>query len=297
MSHVQFTLHQRSSRELRPLPQIVEFSLRRSNTIQLGSFEVNPTRHLQIYFVVEGTFDWMVNRKPRKLYPGDTVLVLPGQEIGGTEGYLGIGTFFFLQLRFPATTTTESMILGSWSRLSSRESAAICKILWRNNQPVLQIKEVASLLQELRLEIMGRELGYLTRVNYMLDSLFIVTSRQCARMEQMEREIPPSFSRLRDMLGENLSHHWTVDEMAAIVGLGKTAFAEKLKRFTGFSPLLYLINLRILSAIDLLKYSPANITEIALKTGFYSSQHFATTFKKFTGHTPGEFRKKNRLLP
>ncbi|MDP9229824.1 MAG: helix-turn-helix domain-containing protein [Bacteroidota bacterium] len=38
-----------------------------------------------------------------------------------------------------------------------------------------------------------------------------------------------------------------------------------------------------------------NVTGIALDTGFYSSQHFTTTFKKLTGYMPGEFRKKNYL--
>jgi len=36
-----------------------------------------------------------------------------------------------------------------------------------------------------------------------------------------------------------------------------------------------------------------SFTHIALETGFYSSQHFSTTFKKLTGYTPGEFRRKN----
>jgi AraC-like DNA-binding protein len=74
--------------------------------------------------------------------------------------------------------------------------------------------------------------------------------------------------------------------------LGLTAFTEKVKSFTGFSPLTYLINIRISEAIRMLKRPGMNVTEIALETGFYSSQHFSTTFKKLTGHTPGEFRKR-----
>jgi AraC-like DNA-binding protein len=247
--------------------------------------------------VIEGRFEWIIKGQQKKLYPGDTVVVLPGQEIGGVDGYLGIGTFMYLQLRYAPAANDGSETLGKWSGLSPKESAAISKVLGRNNRPVLQVKEVAGLLQEMRMEIMGQELGYLTRVNYMLDSLLIVISRQCARLTNSEREFPPKFTRLAEILSNDLSHHWTVEEMASVVGLGKTAFAEKIKRYTGFSPLLYLINLRILNAIELLKYSKANMTDIALKTGFYSSQHFATTFKKFTGHTPGEFRKRNLLLP
>ena len=99
--------------------------------------------------------------------------------------------------------------------------------------------------------------------------------------------------KLEHSLRENLAHQWTVEEMAALVGLGVTAFSEKVKSYTGFSPLNYLINIRISEAIKLLKRSHVHITDIALDVGFYSSQHFATTFKKLTGYTPSEFRNKN----
>jgi AraC-like DNA-binding protein len=81
--------------------------------------------------------------------------------------------------------------------------------------------------------------------------------------------------------------------MAALVGLGTTAFSDKVKNYTGFSPLNYLINIRISEAIRLLKKADVNVTDIALDTGFYSSQHFSTTFKKLTGYTPSQFRKNN----
>jgi len=42
----------------------------------------------------------------------------------------------------------------------------------------------------------------------------------------------------------------------------------------------------------ILRKPELNFTDIALDTGFYSSQHFSTTFKKLTGYTPSEFRKK-----
>jgi AraC-like DNA-binding protein len=99
--------------------------------------------------------------------------------------------------------------------------------------------------------------------------------------------------KLEQALRQNLSHQWTVDEMAAMVGLGTTAFNEKVKGYTGFPPMHYLINIRISEAMKMLRKPDMNLTAIALETGFYSSQHFSTTFKKLTGYTPGEFRKQS----
>ena len=98
---------------------------------------------------------------------------------------------------------------------------------------------------------------------------------------------------LEQTLRQNLSHQWTVEEMAALVGLGTTLFNEKVKSYSGFSPINYLINIRISEAIKLLKKHDISLTDIALDTGFYSSQHFSTTFKKLTGYTPSEFRKNH----
>ena len=59
--------------------------------------------------------------------------------------------------------------------------------------------------------------------------------------------------KLENALRKDLSHQWTVEEMAAMVGLGTTSFSEKVKNYSGFSPMNYLINIRISEAIKLLK--------------------------------------------
>ena len=140
---------------------------------------------------------------------------------------------------------------------------------------------------------MNQEIGYVTRVNQLIDELLILTARHLTRQDNSRRDFPQTFMKLEQSLRENLSHQWTVEEMAALVGLGTTAFSEKVKNYTGFSPLNYLINIRISEAIKLLKRPDVHVTDIALDVGFYSSQHFATTFKKLTGYTPSDFRKKN----
>jgi AraC-like DNA-binding protein len=183
---------------------------------------------------------------------------------------------------------------GKWSSLSESEGLAIGKIFLLNNSLVLsKLQEAGRILQYIQNELFNREIGYSTRVNQLIDELFITITRQLTRQNNPARDFPKVFMQLEQALRQNLSHQWSVEEMAAVVGMGTTLFNEKVKNYTGFSPISYLINIRISEAIKLLKKEDISLTDIALDTGFYSSQHFSTTFKKLTGYTPSEFRKNN----
>lgn len=288
----QFSLHQGTSRELEQFPHIREFALTKNTTIQLESFVDTTADALLIYCVVDGKFEWSINGREYILYPGDIAFVLPGQTIGGSRGFLEIGTLFRLHLAIEETTSAPS--LGDWSNLSSFERLPIEKMLLVDSLSVLlKVKECIEILHQIHSELVNPEIGHVTRVNHFIDSLLIIIARQSTRQADPRRDFPRTFMKLEQALRRNLSHQWTVEEMAALFGLGTTAFTERVKHYTGFSPLNYLINIRVSEAIKLLKRADVNLTNIALDTGFYSSQHFSTTFKKLTGYTPGQFRKRN----
>ncbi len=291
MNHVLF---QKGCRELLPFPHIMEFSFRKNTTIQLHSFRQRKSESLNLFYIMEGKFEWIIEQRACTLYPGDLAIILPGQTIGGENDLLDIGTLAWLDLRMDQFLPSGQFMPGKWSSLAESESNTIGKILVLNSMPVLmKLKEAGNVFQQLQHELLNQEIGYTTRTNHLLDELLIMIARQLTRQNSSRRDFPQTFMKLEETLRGNLMHQWTVEEMAALVGLGTTAFSEKVKSFTGFSPLNYLINIRISEAIKLLKRPEVHVTDIALDTGFYSSQHFATTFKKLTGYTPSEFRKRN----
>lgn len=287
-------LLEKESKEAQLFPHIIEFACKKNNTIHFNSLKQETSKLLRLYYVVDGKFEWIIDQQHYILYPGDLAVIMPGKIFGGEKDFLDIGTISCLHLELELLEKTGKMLLGSWSGLSENESRTIGKILMLSNSPVLsKLKEAGVILQHMQHEITYQEIGFTTRVNHLIDELFILIARQFTRQNNSRRDFPQTFMKLEQTLRDNLSHQWTVEEMAALVGLGTTAFSEKVKSFTGFSPLNYLINIRISEAIKLLKRNNVNVTDIALDVGFYSSQHFATTFKKLTGYTPSEFRKKN----
>src|SRR4030095_714190 len=284
----------KESKELHAFPHIIEFALKKIDTIQFDSFKKGTSKFLRFYYVIDGRFDWMIQEQHHILYPGDVAIILPGQRFGGEKDLLDRGTVSWMHVAVQRLERNGKIALGKWSRLSETECRTIGRILLLNDCPVLsKIKEAGLVFQTIQAEFINQEVGFTSRINHVIDELFILIARQLTRQNNSRRDFPQTFMKLEQALRENLSHQWTVEEMAAVGGVGTNAFSEKVKTFTGFSPLNYLINIRISEAIKSLKRADVHVTDIALDVGFYSSQHFATTFKKLTGYTPSEFRKKN----
>jgi len=279
------------SPELAAFPHLLEMGLIKNSTIRLNSFSKEVSDGIDLRLVTEGKFDWLIDGKPYAVYPGDLVLLLPGQSIAGDNDVLNIGSFYAVKI---AVQEQCRVVLGKWSMLSHKEKLSVNQILTHNrSSPVINLKEAQTLIQALLNELKSEEVGRQSMVNHLLDQLFIYTCRQLVRQSNLRRDFPQTFFNLEQILRKDLAHQWTVEEMAVLTGMGTTAFTEKVKSFSGFSPINYLINIRVSEAIKMLKRGEVNVTTIAHATGFYSSQHFATTFKKLTGYTPSEYRKNN----
>lgn len=284
-----YLLQKGLSKELDLFPHIIEFGLKKIQTIRLSSLPIKTITGFTIYYIWDGRYDWTIDGNRYILYPSDLALVLPGQSFGSPRSALDIGAFSWISL---------DNSHGAWSGFSPTEERSIRKILQLNTIPVaVSLKDAGRLFQQLAQELHLQEIGFQTRVNQLINALLILTTRQFIHQSHSQRDFSGSFMKLEQELRKNLSRQWAVEEMAALVGLGTTAFTEKVKSYTGFSPLNYLINIRISEAIRLLKQTETNLTDIALDTGFYSSQHFSTTFKKLTGYTPSQFRKDNTDKP
>ncbi|RYZ51494.1 MAG: AraC family transcriptional regulator [Sphingobacteriales bacterium] len=289
----QFHYQQGIAGKLALFPHILELCIKKNTSIQLHSFTEKVAEGLCVFFIHEGRFEWILNEQRHCLFPGDAAIILPGQRFGNEKGILELGTILNIEVKINWHNNGE-LLLDDWSQLNEAETTAIGKLLGLNSNPLLsKLHDSGRILGCISHEIHHLELGYGTRINQLIDELLITITRHLTRQNNPSRDFPKMFLKLEESLRKDLSHQWTVEEMAAIAGMGSTLFNEKVKNFTGFTPINYLINIRISEAIRLLKKKEISITDIALDTGFYSSQHFSTTFKKLTGYTPGEFRKNN----
>lgn len=289
----QFVLTHKNAIELRLFPHIIEIGAIKNTAIRLNGFPPIDPSGLKIYYIQEGRFKWTINKKLYTVFPGDAILLLPGTKFESENNVLEIGSFFWVQIAIGQNAKGEFQT-GQWSNLSREENQSVGKTLQMIHTPVFpNSPEFGNIFKGIQSELFSHEVGYQARINHLLDELLILLARRVTKISNPGRDFPTTFMKLEEELRKNLSHQWTVEEMATMVGLGSTLFNEKVKSYSGFSPINYLINIRISEAIKLLKKPGISLTDIAFDTGFYSSQHFSSTFKKLTGYSPSQFRKNN----
>lgn len=170
--------------------------------------------------------------------------------------------------------------------------------------PFLKLKvnhknDIITLLNRIITEQSGEQFGSDFLVNLLILELFVMISR--VLMLEWERSIledSPKQKELVDLAVQFIRNHYERDinlnDICGYVFLSPSYFARIFKKETGYSPISYLINTRIERAKELLAKTGEKASEIALSVGFSTQQRFNETFKKITGMTPLEYRKKRR---
>jgi AraC-like DNA-binding protein len=98
---------------------------------------------------------------------------------------------------------------------------------------------------------------------------------------------------LRVMHG-NLGYPWTVQALAAHVGMSRSAFASLFTRRVGRPPLDYLKHWRLTLARRLLDQTGTDVAGVAARVGYASQSAFGQAFKRTFGYPP---RRAGRNIP
>lgn len=86
----------------------------------------------------------------------------------------------------------------------------------------------------------------------------------------------------------------TLDAIAKVAGMSRSALAERFKAAVGCAPIEYLALWRMYTACNLLSDTYASVADIANQVGYESDIAFARAFKREIGASPAEFRRAGR---
>lgn len=105
------------------------------------------------------------------------------------------------------------------------------------------------------------------------------------------KEIERKIRRACITLRENLDKQVNIKELADETHLGYSHFRRVFKKYTGFSPAQYHLNLRLQKARELLMNTDMSVKQVAFETGFQSNHYFTRIFTRKMGVVPTAIRK------
>lgn len=95
-----------------------------------------------------------------------------------------------------------------------------------------------------------------------------------------------------DYIYDHLHSKISEEEIAEYVSLSPSYLSRLFRSEVGVTVSTYIAVKRVETAQNMLKYSDYSPVDIGNYLAFNSHSHFISTFKKYTGMTPNEFRRK-----
>ena len=94
-----------------------------------------------------------------------------------------------------------------------------------------------------------------------------------------------------DYMKQNMRFDDSIESVAKAANCSRARLFSLFKESTGMTPNDYWLRLRVDHAQLLLRKTNHTVTNIAMESGFSSSQYFSVVFKKYSGTSPRDYRE------
>jgi AraC-like DNA-binding protein len=126
--------------------------------------------------------------------------------------------------------------------------------------------------------------------HYLTTGLVLSVLQSYSRRSTDSLDQPEFLNWITSFMSLHLSRPLSVSDMAERAGLSASRFSQVFRDRFGRPPHQFLLHLRIQRAQDLLQNTGLTMREISVQCGFSDVHHFAKTFKRVSGQTPGSYR-------
>ncbi|MBD9450419.1 MULTISPECIES: AraC family transcriptional regulator [unclassified Rhizobium] len=101
----------------------------------------------------------------------------------------------------------------------------------------------------------------------------------------------PYLSKIVGAVQADLCGDWTLEQMSSLVGLSRSALAQRFRHLVDAAPAQFVTLVRMTRAADLLHHGLLPLASIAEMTGYGSEAAFSRAFHRWSGSPPGAFRR------
>lgn len=148
------------------------------------------------------------------------------------------------------------------------------------------------IIRELQLQ---RE-NYEDMIRLFLRHIFLTINRYIKEGKQTKNDTINDIERAVHYFNENYSKPISIEQYASEHLMSVNWFIHNFKNVMKVPPMQYIVSLRIAAAKGYLENSNKNITEIANTIGYDNALYFSRLFRKYTGVTPSEYRKRSKII-
>jgi signal transduction histidine kinase/AraC-like DNA-binding protein len=122
---------------------------------------------------------------------------------------------------------------------------------------------------------------------------YIKPAAPAAIVEKPESVNDRFMAKVIRIIGENVSNFdFDVEMLHERLGMSRMHLSRKIRILTGTSPHLFIRNLRLEKAGELLLKKSGNITEIAYSVGFSNASGFTKAFREYFGVSPKKYSRQ-----
>ena len=159
--------------------------------------------------------------------------------------------------------------------------------------PVGSSLEYEHIFKQIILELQRCQDDYEEMLALLLTRLLIVFKRELSREhilknEYLDREMDYAVS----YFNENYNKDISIEQYAESRGMSVSWFIRNFKKYTGMTPMQFIVSRRINNAQLLLEQTNYSINEIAKVVGYDNQLYFSRLFRKQKGFSPSQYRKR-----
>lgn len=265
----------------------------------LGHYHYARARHelaahshgamLEICHLESGRQTYEVQGREFPLVGGDVFMTFPGERHGTGSHPETRGGLYWLLISVPAARRSFLHLPPDEGRQLLRRLLQVPRRSFRGKntlQPTL--RAIFEMHADIRNPLRAVNLRNLL-LRFLLD---VVASAYESQPATHSAQV----QRMMDRVEADLEQPLVLAELARHVGLSLPRLKSKFKQEVGIPPADYIMRRRVEGAARLLYETKDSVTDIAMRLGFSSSQYFATVFKRYTLHSPGEARTQRLKL-
>jgi AraC-like DNA-binding protein len=179
--------------------------------------------------------------------------------------------------------------------------SALPPVLHMTLKDTEQATEMSEIFRAIERELSARRPGGESIVHRLSEVLIIQMARLCLAQGEginsgvmkgmVHRDLGPALT----CIHRQPERPWTVASLAEQANMSRSSFSASFTQVLEIPPLQYLREHRMRTASRLLQDSSLGLKEVASRVGYDSVSAFSMAFKRFSGQSPGEYRRRSPL--